>query len=93
MIKNEKSLASLLDKSAAIISAFGSHIGNKIKRLEKGVPKNGKSKRKAKHYDNSLTFYNSLSLIMLSLLAGGLVGVIFILYYSFKSSDKQDLTY
>lgn len=34
--------------------------------------------------ENSYLFYNSLSLIMLSMLAGGLVGVIFILYFTFK---------
>lgn len=41
-----------------------------------------------KHFDNSLLFYNSLSLIMLAMLTGGLIGVIFIMFFSFKSEDK-----
>lgn len=41
-----------------------------------------------KKYESSLLFYNSLSLIMLAMLAGGLVGIIFILYFSFHNNQE-----
>lgn len=44
-------------------------------------------KKKYMGDDNVFMFYNSLSLIMLSMLGGGVVGVIFILYFSFKSDN------
>jgi hypothetical protein len=47
-----------------------------------------KKKRKDKDGENALMFYNSLSLIMLAMIAGGLVGVIFILYFSSKKDDN-----
>lgn len=40
--------------------------------------------------ENKFMFYNSLSLIMLSMIAGGLVGIVFVLYFSFKK-DENDL--
>ena len=40
-----------------------------------------------KKYESTLLFYNSLSLIMLAMLAGGLVGIIFILYFSFHNKE------
>jgi hypothetical protein len=46
-----------------------------------------KKHKKSFKYDNSLDFYNSLSLVMLAILSGGLVGVIFILYASSKNVD------
>ena len=46
-----------------------------------------KIKKKKKENENALMFYNSLSLIMLAMLAGGLVGVIFILYFSFRKEE------
>ena len=45
--------------------------------------------KKTKNFDNSLLFYNSLSLIMLAILTGGLIGVIFIMFFSFRSDEKQ----
>jgi len=48
------------------------------------------SKEKEKDDENSFMFYNSLSLIMLSMLAGGLVGIVFILYFSFKKENELD---
>lgn len=48
-----------------------------------------KKTRREREDDNSFMFYNSLSLIMLSMLAGGLVGVIFILYFSFKKDNHE----
>jgi hypothetical protein len=48
-----------------------------------------KKKRKDKESENALMFYNSLSLIMLAMIAGGLVGVIFILYFSSKKDDSS----
>jgi hypothetical protein len=72
----------------------------KIKKKDKSVVKRNstnsfpfrtksrdkKHKKKIK-YDNSLNFYNSLSLVMLAILSGGLVGVVFILYASSKNAD------
>ena len=40
--------------------------------------------------ENKFLFYNSLSLIMLSMLAGGLVGVVFILYFTFRKDIKTE---
>ena len=48
--------------------------------------------RKKKYLDednNAFMFYNSLSLIMLSMLGGGVVGVIFILYFTFKHDNPN----
>jgi len=39
-------------------------------------------------YKNSMIFYNSLSLIMLALLSGGLVGIMLILFFSFTKNSK-----
>lgn len=47
------------------------------------------SKNRNKQYDTSMMFYNSLSLIMLSMLTGGLIGVVLIIYYSFKTDDNE----
>lgn len=47
------------------------------------------SKKRNKQYDTSMMFYNSLSLIMLSMLTGGLIGVVLIIYYSFKTDDNE----
>ncbi len=44
--------------------------------------------KKQKHFDNSILFYNSLSLIMLAMLTGGLIGIIFILFFTFRTDDK-----
>jgi hypothetical protein len=44
-----------------------------------------------KKFEKNLLFYNSISLIMLALLAGGLVGIIFILYFSFGSGSENNL--
>ncbi len=40
--------------------------------------------------ENNFLFYNSLSLIMLSMLAGGLVGVVFILYFTFRKDIQTE---
>lgn len=65
------------------INKLASSLPNTILKTKK------KKTRREKEDDNSFMFYNSLSLIMLSMLAGGLVGVIFILYFSFKK-DNHD---
>ena len=46
-------------------------------------------KNKKNQFDNSLLFYNSLSLIMLAMLTGGLIGVVFLLFFSFRNDEKQ----
>lgn len=53
--------------------------------LKQKIPK----KKKYMDDDNVFMFYNSLSLIMLSMLGGGVVGVIFILYFSFKNDNSN----
>lgn len=71
-------------------------ISENIKNNTKNIVSSGfydflvkNSKKRNKQYDNSMMFYNSLSLIMLSMLTGGLIGVILIIYYSFKSDDSE----
>ena len=49
------------------------------------------SKNKKRNYDNGMLFYNSISLVMLSMLAGGLVGVVFILYFTFKKDESSNI--
>jgi hypothetical protein len=57
-----------------------------LKKLLPNPDKITKKHTKMRGYsENSFLFYNTLSLIMLALLAGGLVGVIFVLYFSFKN--------
>jgi hypothetical protein len=49
------------------------------------IPQNGVQKlERVVEKENNFLFYNSLSLIMLSMLAAGLVGVVFILYFTFR---------
>jgi len=57
--------------------------------LEEFLKMKNPKKKKYMEDDNIFMFYNSLSLIMLSMLGGGVVGVIFILYFSFKSDDTN----
>lgn len=77
----------IVDKSLSSIKKYQMDIHRKIKKIEDTPSKQNEK------YDNTLLFYNSLSLVMLSMLAGGLVGVVFILYFSFKNEDKPLLTY
>lgn len=46
-------------------------------------------KKKILEDDNVFNFYNSLSYIMLSMLGGGVIGVIFILFFSFKNDHSK----
>jgi len=48
------------------------------------------SKKRNKQYNKSMMFYNSLSLIMLSMLTGGLIGVLLIVYYSLKPEENEN---
>ena len=43
-----------------------------------------------KRKKNTMIFYNSLSMVMLSMLTGGLIGLVFILYFT---SDNKDTEY
>lgn len=61
---------------------------NEFEEFESLLKKRNLKKVKSKYQKNVL-FYNSISLIMLCLLAGGLVGVIFILYYSFSIKEGK----
>jgi hypothetical protein len=91
--ENVKTLVQNIDDSIVSLKNFHSSLDKKIKDFEENLKHPNtfkKNLRKKKKDDEALNFYNSLSLIMLSLLAGGLVGVIFILYFSFRSEDKQD---
>lgn len=56
--------------------------------FEEFIKKKNQRKKKYGEDDNVFMFYNSLSLIMLSMLGGGVVGVIFILYFSFKDDNS-----
>jgi hypothetical protein len=85
--ENLKKLVNNIDNSINNITAFITN--KKLKDLDQ-TDKPMNLKKKQKDIANMLNFYNSLSLIMLSLLAGGLVGIIFILFFSFRCEDKQD---
>jgi hypothetical protein len=54
------------------------------------LKKKNQKKIKINEDDNIFMFYNNLSLIMLSMLGGGVVGVIFILYFSFKNDNPNN---
>jgi len=51
------------------------------------------SKKRNKQYENSLDIHNSISLIMLSMLTGGILGVMIIIYLSSKNDDNFDSFY
>lgn len=44
---------------------------------------------KKKRKRNTMIFYNSMSMVMLSMLAGGLVGLVFILYFTSESKPSE----
>jgi hypothetical protein len=78
-----------LKKSIAEIKEFHSSFNQNFNEFEEVFSEKNLQETKKK-YESSLLFYNSLSLIMLAMLAGGLVGVIFILYFSFHSKDVKN---
>ncbi len=51
------------------------------------------SKKRNKIYENSLNVYNSISLLMLSMLTGGIFGVMIIIYLSLKNDDNLNSFY
>lgn len=51
------------------------------------------SKKRNKQYENSLDIYNSISLLMLSMLTGGILGVMIIIYLSLKNDENFDRFY
>ena len=56
-----------------------------LTQIKNIVPQNGAEKlERVVEKENNFMFYNSISLIMLSMLAAGLVGVVFILYFTFR---------
>ena len=69
---------------------------NEIKKFseenlfEEFLKKKIHKKKKVSEEEHVLIFYNSLSLIMLSMLGGGVVGIIFILYFSFKNNSDNE---
>lgn len=70
------------------ISVFHGVVKKKIRGLETHQAHKNLKRRKSLDDDNTVLFYNSLSLVMLSMLAGGLVGVVFILYFTFRKEDS-----
>ena len=64
------------------------YTNNKGRIYSKAFKNKERKNYKEKKYENSLNFYNTLSLVMLAILTGGLVGVIFILYSSSKSEEE-----
>lgn len=51
------------------------------------------SKKRNKQYQNSLNVYNTISLLMLSMLTGGIIGVMIIIYLSLKNEENLDSFY
>jgi hypothetical protein len=87
-------LSENIDYSLASLEEFHTYLDNKIKIFENKASHNNiikqKNLKKRKTLENNrFNFYNSISLIMLGLLAGGLVGVVFILYFSFKTQETN----
>ena len=95
----EKKSEQLLDKLNNAINSLhevNKTISSKIEGFEKFFFADLKriknlSKNKKRNYDNGIIFYNSISLVMLSMLAGGLVGVVFILYFTFKKDESSNI--
>jgi len=56
------------------------------------MTKNYSTKRN-KQYEDSLVYYNSISMVILSMLTGGIIGVIIIIYFSFKSNKTLENIY
>jgi hypothetical protein len=86
-----KALVNNIDDSIANIRHFHNTLDKKLKAFEDELKSDMRNKnlKKRKADDNTINFYNSLSLIMLSLLAGGLVGIVFILFFSFRCDEKD----
>jgi hypothetical protein len=87
-------MTSKLEKAIVSLNNVNDTITKKIKSFEKFFYTDLRriknlNQNKKKKYDNGMLFYNSLSLVMLSMLAGGLVGVVFILYFTFKKDDNS----
>lgn len=80
-------ISSNLKKSIANIQDFHKSFNDNFNDFEEVFAEKNLQDTKKK-YESSLLFYNSLSLVMLAMLAGGLVGVIFILYFSFHNEVK-----
>jgi hypothetical protein len=77
---------------------------DEIKKISDGSKKNeilfedflkikNYEKKKLIEDDNVFNFYNSLSIVMLSMLGGGVLGVIFILLFSLKNSNSIKIIY
>ncbi len=48
------------------------------------------SKKRNNQYNKSMIFYNSISLIMLSISTGGLIGVVLIVFYYLKPEESEN---
>lgn len=84
--KEIKLLADQANRSIINIQNYHQTFISEFEEFEELLKKKNLKKVKSTYQKNVL-IYNSISLLMLCLLSGGLVGVIFILYYSFKSKE------
>ena len=83
-----------IDQSLFNIKRFHTSLDQKIKKFEENLnidSINKKNNKNLKKNPQKINIYNILSLIMLALLAGGLIGILAILYYSFRYEEKYDL--
>ena len=97
-LTENKFLNETVNKDIREIKKIGINMQNKIKMIEnlnnnktlnrKYRIDNLKNSKELNNF-NSINFYHNLSLIMLSMLGGGLVGIIFILYFTLKP-DQND---
>ena len=44
-------------------------------------------------YENSVIYYNGISIVLLFLLTGGLLGIFIMIWMSFKTEDELDKDY
>lgn len=79
LLHNQNLTTSLSTREIDLISNFYNLTGKSSKKIHK-------------EYENSLLFYNSISLVLLSMLTGGIVGVVIIIYISFKHDNTNNLT-
>lgn len=81
-----KILSDQANASIVNIQNFHKTFISQFEEIEDVLKKKNLRKVKSK-YEKNVLIYNSVSLVMLCMLSGGLVGVIFILYYSFSAKD------
>ncbi len=86
IINRDLVLNNLINRSQNILSNFRGSVKSKLKMVDKIID----NKKRKTHHQNSLTFYRTLSLVILAILSGGLISIIIVLYHTLsKESSMQ----